>query len=316
MVGDLLGQGHHIGAFLAVQGEQGFARTDRVIEFLEKADADHGVDGIFLAGPAGAHGHGDFAEGPAVDAGDVAFIGADRRKDLGRLGEGPLADPRRAAALGLDKFPELGQSFAGSDEVADHGPPLPFVLGFAADDEHLGANGFDDFHEASAALARQGFDGFIHFQAVADGRPQRRFHGGDDSPRRPAGQVADTDHGPGQFPRPFFGLHEGAVTVFDVEDDGVGTGSDFLAHDRAGNEGDALNGRRRVAQGIEQFIRRRDFAGLGDEGQADAAHLFQELRFRQDDMETGDGFQFICRTAGKSQAAAAHLGHGNAGGCD
>ena len=94
MVGDLLGQGHHIGAFLAVQGEQGFARTDRVIEFLEKADADHGVDGIFLAGPAGAHGHGDFAESPAVDAGNVTFIGADRRKDLGCLGEGPLANPR------------------------------------------------------------------------------------------------------------------------------------------------------------------------------------------------------------------------------
>ena len=88
--------------------------------------------------------------------------------------------------------------------------------------------------------------------------------------------MADADHGVGQFPGSFLRLHEGTVAVFDVEDDGVGIGSDFLAHDGAGDERDALYCRRGVTQGVEELVGRGDVGGLADDGHADATHLVEK----------------------------------------
>ena len=130
------------------------------------------------------------------------------------------------------------------------------------------------------------------------------------------GQAADVHHHAGQLAGVFLRLHERAVAVFYVQHDGVGAGGDFLAHNGAGNERDAFDGPRRVAQGVEQLICRGDVAGLGNEGKAHAADLLQKLVFRQLNAKSRNGFQLIRRAACKSQAPAAHFRHRHAGSSD
>ena len=207
---------------------------------------------------------------------DIARFGRYGGVHLRGPGKGFLSDPGRTAVLGTDELAEFFQAFSILHQVAYAGSGLVFVRCLAAQDEHLAADGFNDFHEPAATLSRQGLYGFIDFQAVADSRSQGSFHGSQNSPRRPAGQSADIDHGPCQLAGPFFCLHERSVTVFDIEDDGVGSGGDFLAHDGAGNERNAFDGRRRIAQGIEQFICRSDFTGLADNGHSHVPHLLEE----------------------------------------
>ena len=79
----------------------------------------------------------------------------------------------------------------------------------------------------------------------------------------------------------FLGLHEGALPDFHVQDNGIRAGSDLLAHDRAGDQGQALYGARHVAQGVELSVGRRQVGRLARHHQAYLAQLAAKTRLVQ-----------------------------------
>lgn len=61
--------------------------------------------------------------------------------------------------------------------------------------------------------------------------------------------------------------------MFDVEDKPCQTFGQFLGHDTGRDKWNAFHGARRITQGIQLAISRRDFAGLSDQGTAEGFDL-------------------------------------------
>ena len=106
------------------------------------------------------------------------------------------------------------------------------------------------------------------------------------------------------------------VPIVTLEQDGVRTGGQLFAHDRGGDQRDAANRGRDVAQGVEQLVRRGDLSALADDRKADAAHLGKEFFLRERGAGAGHGLHLVDGAAGVAEAAAAHLGDGYAAGRD
>ena len=88
--------------------------------------------------------------------------------------------------------------------------------------------------------------------------------------------VSDADHGGREFFRRFKGLHEGPGSEFHIEKDGIRPRSQFLGHDRRGDEGNRFDGAGHVAEGVKFFVGRIDAGGLAHDGNADVIDLMDE----------------------------------------
>jgi hypothetical protein len=70
---------------------------------------------------------------------------------------------------------------------------------------------------------------------------------------------------------------------------------------------------RRVAEGIDLLIRRREIPRL-DYGEPDLLDLVSELLIREVAREAGDRLQLVDRTARRAEATPRELGHGRPAG--
>ena len=165
-------------------------------------------------------------------------------------------------------------------------------------------------------MSLQDIHGFDYFEAVADAKAQRRIHIGNEGYRAAACAFTNSHHRLGKFDGIIQRLHERTAAGFDIEQDAVAACSELLAHDGRSNQGDTVNRCRHIAQGIEFLVGRRKIAGLAN--QADTAFIdrIEEFLAVKRRLVAGDGFELIHRTAGMTKAAAAHLGHLAAAGCD
>ena len=99
-------------------------------------------------------------------------------------------------------------------------------------------------------------------------------------------------------------LHERAAARLHVEHQRVDPLGDLLAHDRRGDERDALDGAGHVAQRVELLVGRRDLGGLPDHARSRpsssaALHLVE----RQVDAEAGNRLAACraCRRCGRGR---------------
>lgn len=146
-----------------------------------------------LPRPTGAHFHGDFAEGPAVDAGDIAAVGTDRRKDLFGFGQGTLMIHDVLPPWGLMHSLNLARPLPEAIKSRIMALPCASSAAFWPT-MSIWPPGLRRLPSVPvAALPRQSFDGFVDFEGIADGRSQGRRHGRNDGPRRTTGEAADAE---------------------------------------------------------------------------------------------------------------------------
>ena len=123
---------------------------------------------------------------------------------------------------------------------------------------------------------------------------------------RPASS-AEREHRLGEPPRLVERLHERAVADLDVEHDRLGAGGELLRHDRGGDQRELVDGRRDVAQPVQELVGRHEVAGLADDRQTDVPDLRDELVEAELGAVARDRLELVERAAGVTEAAAAHL---------
>ena len=166
--------------------------------------------------------------------------------------------------------------------------------------------------EVGGALAAQGRDRLADLERVPDRLAERLVHVGEHADDFAAGTLPQLEHHLRELARVVDGLHERPVADLDVEHDRVGAGCDLLRHDARGDQRHVVDGRRHVAQPVEQLVGRNEIRGLPDDRKPDLPHLLEELFLRELDPETGDRLELVERAAGVAETAAAHLPEGNA----
>ena len=82
----------------------------------------------------------------------------------------------------------------------------------------------------------QGIQRLDHFQCVSRGVSKWRIHIGDERCCPAACLFPDADHRLRQRNRVLFGLHKGAASSFDIQQDCVRSGSDLLTHNARCNQ--------------------------------------------------------------------------------
>ncbi len=170
--------------------------------------------------------------------------------------------------------------------------------------------------EVGGALAAQGRDRLADLERVPDRLAERLVHVGEHADDFAARMLPKLEHHLRELARVVDGLHERPVADLDVEHDRIGTGCDLLRHDARGDQRHVVDGRRHVAQPVEELVGRNEVRGLPDDRKPDLPHLLEELFLRELDPETGDRLELVERAAGVAETAAAHLPEGNAARCD
>ena len=121
-----------------------------------------------------------------------------------------------------------------------------------------------------------------------------------------AGARPDPDERLGEGARVLLGLHEGPAADLHVEHQPVDPLGELLGQDGRDDEGDALDGRRHVAEGIDALVGGGDLRRLPDHAAAHLGHDAREVLGRELGREAGDGLELVERSAGVTEAAAAH----------
>ena len=150
-------------------------------------------------------------------------------------------------------------------------------------------------------------DRLDHLERVPHGMAERLVHRRDLAHRRLAGLLADRDHQPGELLGSVAIGHERALADLDVEQDGVGAGSELLRHHRCGDQPGSRHGAGHVAQRVEQPICGHEPIGLGDHGAADAHHLVDQLAGREPDPKAGNRLELVERATRMREPAPRHL---------
>ncbi len=128
------------------------------------------------------------------------------------------------------------------------------------------------------------------------------------------GLAAERDHRLGELARRLERLHERAVADLHVEHDRLRATRDLLRHDRGGDQRELVDGRRDVAQRVEQLVGRHEVACLPDDRDTDVPHLSDVLVEAQLGPVAGNRLELVERAAGVPQSAAAHLPERHAAG--
>ena len=179
--------------------------------------------------------------------------------------------------------------------------------------EHVGGNGQAVLCEVRWPFTVQRLDGLFYLQRVAHCPPERLVHVTEQRRDLPPVVSANVHHEFGQRAGLFQRAHKSAVAHFYVEHNGIGTASQLLGHDAAGNQGQALDRGGGIPQGVKLAVGWHQFGRLGRHHQADFGHLTHEFLASQFDSEAGNALQLVKRSACEAQPPAAHLGHGQAG---
>ncbi len=128
----------------------------------------------------------------------------------------------------------------------------------------------------------------------------------------PAGTLPEIQHCLRELARRVEGLHERAIAHLDVEDDGVGAARDLLGHDARRDERDLVDGRRHIAQCVEELVGGNEVAGLTDDRDADLLDLRDQLVHGELDTKAGNRLELVERASGMTETTARHLPEGHA----
>ena len=164
--------------------------------------------------------------------------------------------------------------------------------------------------------APQDLDSLDDFEGVSYLMAERAIHVGDERDGGAAHVLTNVYHGLSKGDGIVCGLHEGAAAALYVQNDGVGTRGDLLAHDARGDERNAVDGGRDVAEGVQALVRRHEVSRLADDGAAHPVDDVKESLLVDGDRKPRDRFQLVKRASGVAKPAAAHLCHRDAAGCD
>ena len=180
-----------------------------------------------------------------------------------------VVDDPGVAALPFDDAAEHLDAGTGRDRLA-HARFGADVIRDPGEDDHARGQAHGQLLERLGPAALERLERFDDLESVAHCAAERRVHRGDERLGPHSGPGADGDQRFGQRPRIVERLHERARTGLDVEHERADALGDLLAHDRRGDERNALDGARHVAQGVELLVRRGDFRRLPDQA---AAHF-------------------------------------------
>ena len=189
------------------------------------------------------------------------------------------------SALGADHRTEGLKRTAILDGVFGHRAAF-FRRPLADEIEHVGRKLQRNFREVGRTMALQYIHRLHDFDAVADAVAKRRIHIRNQRDRAAARKLANSDHRLCEFDGIIKGLHEGAAARLDIEQDTVGAGREFLAHDGRSNQRNAVNRSRDIAQGIELLVGRCKVARLTDDADAAFIDRIEELFARESRLIT------------------------------
>ena len=300
-----------LGALLrAVRVQRGdrLARLHAVALVFVQHDARAEVDRAFLRLATGAEQNARAADLLGVRAHDAAAL---RRPDSPL--HGAQAEPRRiaqvraVAALRLDHLAQLLERRAAFDGVLRHRPRRLDRSGLFAEIDHIRRKLEAHRGQVRRPLPAERFADLDDLERIADGAAERAVHVGDERDGPAADLPADFHH----LARERFGVrlrfHERAAAGFDVEQDAVAARRDLLAHDRRGDQRDALDRAGHVAQRVELFVGRAEVAGLPDDGAAHAVHDGEEFLPPDRGAHAGNALHLVDGAARVPEPAAAHL---------
>ena len=134
--------------------------------------------------------------------------------------------------------------------------------------------------EIFRSAAVQSCNCFFYFQCISDGITKRLIHIGDQCMHLTPCIFADRHHLFCQSKRIFFAFHKSSASDLDIQNDRIGTGSQFLTHDRAGDQRKIVHGRRHIPQGIEFFVCRSQICRLSHDRNTDRVDILNKCFHR------------------------------------
>ena len=207
-----------------------------------------------------------------------------------------------------EKLPELTEPLAASNGPGDELFPLLEVICDLPLLEEDAPGRLDELDEIGRPFSPEGGDGLLHLERIPDGPSEGLFHPRDDGSYVLPEAAPDRDHQSREGPGRGDVLHEGALPVLDVEEDGIGPRGELLRHDRARDEGNRLDGRGDVAEGVKLLVGRVDLGGLPGNGDADGGDLLPDGFLGKIDVRPGDGLHLVEGSPGVAKPPPAHLG--------
>ena len=178
-----------------------------------------------------------------------------------------------------------------------------------AQQEHLGGDGHHQRLKVRRSLAVEGRYRLLHFQRIAHRVAQRLFHSGDEGGDFAPSPCPDGNHQPGQGAGVVQGFHKCAPATLHIQHNGIRARGQFFAHNAGGNEGQAGNSSRHIAQGVEVLVGGGQFGGLGGHHQPHFSQLAAEALLAQFRGPAWDALQFVNRAAAEAQPPPAHFAH-------
>ena len=148
---------------------------------------------------------------------------------------------------------------------------------------------------------------------VARGAPEDLVHVGDVRLAAQAGPLGDLDERVGKRPRV---AQEGARAGLHVHHEALEAGGELLGEDGGDDERQALDGGRRVAQGVQAPVGGRHLARLPDDRAARLGDGAPQVGLAGRRVVAGDRLELVQRAARVAEAAAADHRHGAAAGRD
>ena len=131
--------------------------------------------------------------------------------------------------------------------------------------QHIGGQLQADFGQIRRAFALQHSHALSHFQRVADVMAQRGVHIGNQGCHFAAMCRADGNHQAGKLHGFVQVLHERTAAHCNIQQDRIRTSRQLFAHDRGSNQRNAAYRCRNIPQGVQLFIRHRNFAALAND---------------------------------------------------
>ncbi len=211
---------------------------------------------------------------------------------------------------------EALEAFAAGQPALEPGGRLGARLGDAPEQQHLGAEAERQRAHVGGPLAAQDGDGLGELVGVANLEAERLVHRRQQRAHLEAEPPSQRHERARERARACPRRQEGAAPDLDVHHEGVRALGDLLREDRGRDERDRLDGRRGVAQGIEEAIGRHEARALAGEHEPRARQHAPKLRGRERRPEAGDGLELVERAARVAEAAPRHHGDGHAAGRD
>src|SRR6266849_7617351 len=300
-----------LGVAIVMNCSERFAFFHAVTDALVKFESYAVIDPVFLLlAAAAAHGERN-AESLAVSAGDEA---ARRTRDIEtrtRLRQ-PLRFVNHAliSTLQTNSLPEFLFGLAAGDHALGKFPAFVDALCLFAEIEHPRGKLEAQFAEIRRAAVVEDFDALDDFIRMPGHAPERLVHVRDQRDHFLAHALPRLHHDFRESNGVFFLFHERAGTRFYIQDQRVNALGEFLAHNGSADQADVLNRRSHITKRIDFLVRRRDFRGLPDQAHAAFAEHAAAFFEREIDVESGNGFQFVERSAGVAEPAPADHRYG------